>query len=228
MTGIKKVRAKFLLQTLGIVLSVPLVVYCVAWALLRLGMSPSVYPWAEPDLWVPEVIPPFPWVDFIAYLLALVTVPLLLDRSVAGSARQQAGLRRPGGRHPVLIMLAVTAGLIAYQRLACRGLGEMQPSLLSLKNFAYFVALWGWIAFSEEFFFRSILQRRLTSLWGNWAAIGVTAILFSFGMHHRVPIVQNAVYRLPAAITLGWLFARQRSLLSPVAAHFLLNLASFA
>lgn len=221
-------RGRYLLETLGLVLLAPAVLFYTGWALVYLGMSTPFRPWAQPETWVPGIVPPFPWVDCLSYLLGLVMVPLVWERAAAWHERQSMGFQVPGGPRPVLTLLLAVAGLLVYQRLAFWCLGQRFPSLLALDNLAYFIGLWTCVAFSEEFFLRSILQRRLTRLCGHTAAIVIVAVVFAFALHYQAPLVENALVRLPVGLALGWLFARQESLVSPVLTHFILNLAAFA
>lgn len=228
MEGSRGSRARYLLETLAVALLGPAVFLCASRGLVLLGMPRPVRLWAEPETWLPGMVPPFPWVDCLSYLLGLVAVPLLWERATRRDHWQALGLRRPGGPRPALTLTLAITGLLVYQRLVLRCLGQRPPSLLAPENLAYFLGLWACVAVSEELFFRSILQRRLSRLWGDAAAIVLVAALFAFALHHRAPVIENAVIRLPFALVLGWLFARQSSLLSPVLAHFALNLSALA
>lgn len=174
------------------------------------------------------MVPPFPWVDCAAYILGLLVVPVLFEWAVGRDEWRDMGLRPARGSHPYVILVATVVGLVAYQRLIYRLLGQRLPAIMALGNLWYFAGLWACVALGEEFFLRSVLQRRLAYLWGHVTAIVITAALFGFAAHHSVPVVENALFRFPVGVVLGWLFARQKSILSPVAAHFLLNLAAFA
>jgi len=216
------------LETIVVALLAPAAFVGSSRLLVSLGMPTPERPWTEPETWVPGVVPPFPWVDCLAYLFGLVAVPLLWECATAPGERGRMGLRAPGGVYPALTLFGVIAGLSAYQRLIYLCLGQRLPSLLAPQNLAYFSGLWAGVALGEEFFFRSVLQRRLTRLWGAVPAILIVAAIFAFPLHYRAPPVENLLVRLPVGLVLGWLFARQESVLSPIVAHFLLNLSAFA
>ena len=75
-------------------------------------------------------------------------------------------------------------------------------------------------ALREEFFFRGILLDSLDSLWGKWAAIGISGVIFGMAHLHGVPsgisgVCLAAIY----GIALGGLRVWTGGLLLPIVAH---------
>jgi membrane protease YdiL (CAAX protease family) len=95
-----------------------------------------------------------------------------------------------------------------------KSVGGLMVNLLLIGVFA---------AFSEEFFFRGVLQQSLAAVVKNeHAAIWITAFLFSV-MHLQF---YGFFPRLVLGVLLGYLFLYGRNLWIPIAAHFFNNALS--
>lgn len=221
-------RLRYAVETILLAVAGPAAYISSLRGLDRIGLRASPLSWAVPDGWIGGVAPPFPWVYCAAYLVGLVAVPAGFEWAARRGERQDFGLRLPPGRRAYVSLAIAAAGLIAYQRLAYWSLGLGPPHLLEPANLAYFAGLWALVACCEEFFLRSILQRRMTRLLGPMPAIIVVAAGFALLAHNQALVVENLAYRFPAGVLLGWLFARHKSVLAPAACHFVANLAAFA
>lgn len=169
---------------------------------------------------VPPLSQGWPWpllAPLIGYFLVVLCVPALrrsmqwlrLGRVTAASAGVTLGV-------------VVVAGLVLF--------AVLRPHAASQRSFLPFEHSCGLLAggclFSvfnalrEEFFFRGILLDSLESLWGKWAAIGISALIFGMAHLHGVPsgisgVILAAIYGL----ALGGLRVWTGGLLLPVAAH---------
>jgi membrane protease YdiL (CAAX protease family) len=96
------------------------------------------------------------------------------------------------------------------------------------------------VAFTEEFFFRGVLQARLAALFGSWLwAVLITSVLFSLYhvpyayLNEHWPSAGNLPHAvglaflngLPGGLILGWLYVRGRgNLLAPMLTHAMIDL----
>jgi membrane protease YdiL (CAAX protease family) len=96
------------------------------------------------------------------------------------------------------------------------------------------------VAFTEEFFFRGVLQTRLAARWGSWLwAVLITSVLFSLYhvpyayLNEHWPSAGNLghalglafINGLPGGLILGWLYVRGRgNLLAPMLTHAMIDL----
>ncbi|MHC5007932.1 MAG: lysostaphin resistance A-like protein [Planctomycetota bacterium] len=96
------------------------------------------------------------------------------------------------------------------------------------------------VAFTEEVFFRGVLQTRLAALWGSWLwSVLTTSVLFSLYhvpyayLNEHWPSAGNLGHAvglaflngLPGGLVLGWVFVRSRgNLLAPMLTHAMINL----
>jgi membrane protease YdiL (CAAX protease family) len=188
----------------------------------------------------------------MAHWLTLVALPLALiwlaARPAAGESRLAVALRSVGlarGNLATGLAWAATAGLalsvlqvlVSQRRLAVW-------ELIQAGSFVYllpltFALLLLTAAFTEEFFFRGVLQTRLARWSGSHlAAVALTSVLF--GLYHlpyallnpRWPSYGDPAAALAAAmgqgvvggLILGFVFVRARgNLLAPVLVHALIN-----
>jgi len=163
--------------------------------------------------------------------VVLAGVAGLLVRSVTGGIRPHVNLGLARARFvfyavlgsfaiviPAMSLEAVVASRYKVPPEIVKGLDEIiRARSLPELFYVVLVAAVG-AALCEEFVFRGILQRSLTSRLGGWGAILVTSMVF--GLLHTV-------WRLPAAFILGLflgvLYWRSQSLLPPAVAHFTIN-----
>jgi membrane protease YdiL (CAAX protease family) len=188
----------------------------------------------------------------MAHWLTLVALPLALiwlaARPAAGEGRLASTLRSVGlvrGNLSTGLAWAVTAGLavsvlqvlVSQRRVAVWELIQAGSVVYLLP--LTFALLLLTAAFTEEFFFRGVLQTRLARWTGSQpAAVALTAVLF--GLYHLPYALLNPrwpSYGDPAAafaaamgqgvvggLILGFLFVRARgNLLAPVVLHALIN-----
>lgn len=174
--------------------------------------------------YLPRALVWLPYSQYPVLGVAFVGVPLVWEWAAGPDTIRQMGLNLPTGRQPWLILLTICIASVAHLEIVCWLLRRHIPPFC-LSDLLYIVPLSACSAVTEEFFFRSILQRRLTVLWGGVLAILFTALLFAFALHWRAWVLDNALLRFPIAVMLGWLFVRQESLLGPVLVHFIYDLA---
>lgn len=229
MTTVRKgAWLRYAAESVGLAVAGPAVFVGSLHGLARLGLRAPALPWAEPGGWVPGTALPFPWAYCVGYLVGLVLVPAGFELLTRRDELADMGLGLPRGWRAYIALAVVLIALPAYQRLAYWLVGQRLPHLLEPTNVAYFAGLWACVAWAEEFFLRSVLQRRMTHLLGQLPAIIVVAAGFALLGHNQAPVVENLLYRFPAGVVLGWLFARHKSVLPPAACHFVANLAAFA
>jgi membrane protease YdiL (CAAX protease family) len=96
------------------------------------------------------------------------------------------------------------------------------------------------VAFTEEFFFRGVLQTRLAAWWGSWLwPVLITSVVFSLYhvpyayLNEHWPSAGNLghavglafVNGLPGGLILGWVFVRAGgNLLAPMLTHAMIDL----
>jgi membrane protease YdiL (CAAX protease family) len=187
----------------------------------------------------------------VEHYRSIVLLPLLLiyvaqarqgDRRLA-SALASVGLRRGNLRAGLWIAVLAGLGLSAQQLVISNQATAIWDALVSgralyLFPLATIFMLLG-PAFTEEFFFRGVVQTRLTRWFGTtWPAILVTSVLF--GLYHvpyaylnpHWPSHSDLARALQAAmfqggiggLILGTIYAISRqNLLAPILTHALIN-----
>jgi membrane protease YdiL (CAAX protease family) len=189
----------------------------------------------------------------LAHWLTLVVVPLLGLWWMRSRRRSCRGLRATLGsvglaRSRLLdgVGTAVVVGLLLQLvQLAGRPQREALGDLLVSGRFLYLlplalVVLLLTVAFTEEFFFRGVLQTRLASLCRSWPwAVLISSILFAlyhFPYAYLEPSWPSAgkpghalglafVNGLPGGLILGWVFVRSGgNLLAPIITHAMIDL----
>jgi membrane protease YdiL (CAAX protease family) len=131
---------------------------------------------------------PMHWLGLVLVPFALV---YLCGRRVRGDGPRAAlasvGLRRGTLRSGLLLALVVGLALSCVQLLISDKRHEIWPIITSGKILVYLplvvVLLFVTAGFTEEFFFRGVLQTRLAAWWGRelWAAIAAAVL---FGLYH--------------------------------------------
>jgi membrane protease YdiL (CAAX protease family) len=184
----------------------------------------------------------------ILHWFSLVVLPLAL----IGLMRQQASLREllasvglARAYWKTGLLWAVLLGLLlsALQLVISRQGREIAGMLLTPRVLYLFPLSFGVMlltaGFTEEFFFRGVLQTRLAALLhSTWIAVVVTSILFGFyhlpyaylnprwPSHGNWPAAFGAAFgqAVPLGLILGTLFVRSRSnLLACAILHALIN-----
>lgn len=125
-------------------------------------------------------------------LIVFVAIPFLLFRVFFGYRRrdfgiQLAGLRALGGNH-LLAVLVLSAAILLFQYFAGTAAapirrGEFGAAQLALGLPLCFAWLFLEVGLVEEFFFRAVLQERLTA-WFRSEVSGVALMALLFGLAH--------------------------------------------
>jgi membrane protease YdiL (CAAX protease family) len=119
-----------------------------------------------------------------------------------------AGYKAPDESHPLLKMLAESAGNeFPVLLVVCLAAGVCAPVV-------------------EEIQFRYVLQGWLSSVWGSHAGLWGAAVLFAAA--HYSPGRPDAIPLFPFALILGWLYSRHRSLFANIVCHATFNLLNIA
>lgn len=119
-----------------------------------------------------------------------------------------AGYKAPDESHPLLRMLAESAGNeFPVLLVVCLAAGVCAPVV-------------------EEIQFRYVLQGWLSSVWGSRVGLWGSALLFAAA--HYAPGRPDAIPLMPFALMLGWLYARRRSLVANIVCHATFNLLNIA
>ncbi|MGD2111426.1 MAG: CPBP family intramembrane metalloprotease [Phycisphaerae bacterium] len=132
----------------------------------------------------------------VVHWLTLVIIPTLLLYHIATTIRRSTspsaflasvGFRRDnlttGLWWAALLGLALSAGKLALSQRSSQIVEILQSGRVLYLFPIVFVLLLLTAGFTEEFFFRGIMQTRLTALTGSkWAAVLVTSVLF--GLYH--------------------------------------------
>lgn len=143
------------------------------------------------------------------------------------------GLRRPGTRHNVVLVVATLSGSLiltgVYAALAKQlGIDVLIPDQLpeefwgggTGQRLLTTVAIAGWIPFVEEVFFRGFLFQGLASRYGvTWGAVVSAAV---FAVSHLV--IGSMVPIFITGLMFAALYTKTRSLWIPMSAHAAQNL----
>lgn len=181
------------------------------------------------------------WVSLV--VLPLGVIGLVRQETSLPELSASAGLTH--GNWKTGLVWAVLIGLLlsALQMVVSRQGREIAGLLLSARALYLFPLSFGVMlltaGFTEEFFFRGVLQSRLAALFrSNWLAVVATSMLFGFYhlpyayLHPRWPSHGNWPAALAAAfgqavplgLILGTLFVRTRSnLFACIVLHALIN-----
>ncbi len=131
---------------------------------------------------------PLHWVSLVLFPLAIVYgLTRMVYRGDLGDALASVGLRRGALRSGLLLAGAVGLGLSCVQLFISDKRHEIWPIITSGKVLLYLplviVLLFVAAGFTEELFFRGVLQTRLAAWWGHevWAAIAAAVL---FGLYH--------------------------------------------
>jgi membrane protease YdiL (CAAX protease family) len=125
-------------------------------------------------------------------LIVFVAIPFLLYRIIFGYrwrdfGVQRAGLKALAGNH-LLVVLVLSAVILLFQYFAGTGAapirrGEFSASQLALGLPLCFAWLFLEVGLVEEFFFRAVVQERLTA-WFRSEVSGVALMSLLFGLAH--------------------------------------------
>lgn len=162
----------------------------------------------------------------LPYLLAVVSglaaAPILWEKVIRKINFKEIGFTLPKHLGTELIAAAslflVFAGyshLFLSRRFTL--LSWEAPVIISL------CTRWLVVASAEEVLYRGIIQRRLSRIWGKYCGLILASALFAFVGHWQAPLVDNALFRLPFGVILGYLYLRSNSLLMPITMHWWFN-----
>lgn len=169
---------------------------------------------------VPAFNQSWPWgllAPLIGYFIVALCVPTL---------RRSMVWLRPGRVTPLPLVFTLVVIIVAGLVL----LAVVRPQNAGHRAFLPFEQSCGLLgagclfsvcnALREEFFFRGILLDSLDSIWGKWAAIGISSIIFGLAHLHGVP---SGVAGVCLATFYGMALAGLRfwtdGLLLPIVAH---------
>ncbi len=215
----RKLRLLSFAETVFIYVLAFAVIYCALFLLPRVNPfgafdRPS-YIWRfNPYLTLPYLTAGF---------LGMIVAPFVWEKAVRRVDLRQMGLAIP---KPFARELLHGVGLFLVFIAYCHFVLSKQVELVSLPG-GIMVSLsvrWLVAAFGEEFFFRGILQRRLSDLCGRYCGLVLASAVFAFAGHFKAPFIDNLILRLPFGLILGYVYLRSRSLLIPVAMHFGFNM----
>lgn len=185
----------------------------------------------------------------LLHWLTLVAIPLiwLLHRrrrnpAPLSAALHSVGLSRANWTRGIGWALLIGLALSVAQLWASRNRAEILLTLQSARSIYLlpltFMLMLIFAGFTEEFFFRGLLQRRLQSHMPSAAAVVVASLMFGLYhlpyayLHPRWPshgdwpeaLAASFGQGLPIGILLGTLYVRSRNLLACALCHALINL----
>ena len=200
------------------------------------------------------------FVALIKKLIVFVLLPFAAFRLFFGYRWRDFGLQKEGWRElfrsHALVVLSVSAAILVFQYFlggAAAPLREGKFNVLQLVCALPLCFIWLMIeaGLVEEFFFRGLVQTRLTT-WTRSEVAGVALMALVFGLAHAPgfifrqageveglgsnpgaldAIAYSVVVLAPGAIVLGVVWARTRSLLAVILIHaatdLLPNVGSF-
>ena len=161
----------------------------------------------------------------LIFIYGLLVIPVSIAATNQEFTRTQLGItfKKIGIYIPLSIVLGLLLGageyLIAGKHLLIGDLSVFSLLMLSI-IMIFFVGL------VEETIFRSILQNRLETTFGNREGLIITSILFGL-MHSGYGNINEIVYTSFIGIFIGYLFYRTRSLPLVVLIHGFINVFFF-
>lgn len=196
-----------------------------------------------------------PWKNSVFILFkklgVFVFIPLLMYRAF-GFRREDFGfsIRRPGKKisRTLLIFIVLSICILGFQFFGGRGAEPLRSGQFSFYRVLYGVPLcFLWYFFEvglvEEFFFRALLQSRLSVLLrSNMGGILISGLIFglvhapglylrgagSEGVHEQLPFIFWAAYTLTvmslAGIFLGIVWSRTKNIYLVMALHAMVDL----
>ncbi|HWQ44443.1 MAG TPA: type II CAAX endopeptidase family protein [Methanosarcina barkeri] len=161
----------------------------------------------------------------LIFIYGLLVIPVSIAATNQEFTRTQLGItfKKIGIYIPLSIVLGLLIGageyLIAGKHLLIGDLSVFSLLMLSI-IMIFFVGL------VEETIYRSILQNRLETAFGNWKGLIITSILFGL-MHSGYGNINEIVYTFLIGIFIGYLFYRTRSLPLVALTHGFINVFFF-
>lgn len=161
----------------------------------------------------------------LIFIYGLLVIPVSIAATNQGFTRTQLGItfKKIWIYIPLSIVLGLLIGageyLIAGKHLLIGDLSVFSLLMLSI-IMIFFVGL------VEETIYRSILQNRLETAFGNWKGLIITSILFGL-MHSGYGNINEIVYTSLIGIFIGYLFYRTRSLPLVALIHGFINVFFF-
>jgi len=227
--------------------SAALLIYLAIYALIFLGWGMSALREGVPAGRAQEVA------VFAAKLAVHVMLPAILLIAIGAKLRPlfSSGVSPRIFWRTLIVIGAILTGLLMVVSPSLKQINEANPTLLTLAWAAPASFLWLAVeaGLNEEFFFRALLQTRLSAWFKSaWTGVALTSVLFGLahapGLYLRggpdvdgwstdpFQVVAYTIATLaPLSVFLGFLYARTKSLLLVVLLHasidFLPNLADF-
>ena len=161
----------------------------------------------------------------LIFIYGLLVIPVSIAATNQEFTRTQLGItfKKIGIYIPLSIVLGLLIGageyLIAGKHLLIGDLSVFSLLMLSI-IMIFFVGL------VEETIYRSILQNRLETAFGNRKGLIITSILFGL-MHSGYGNINEIVYTFLIGIFIGYLFSRTRSLPLVALIHGFINVFFF-
>ncbi|MFQ6077124.1 MAG: lysostaphin resistance A-like protein [Candidatus Bathyarchaeia archaeon] len=165
---------------------------------------------------------------FLPSIYTLIMVAVILYIHHRKIPPEYTGLAR--GNSP--IHLQILAGILAGSALGWIEFCVLKPTPITpsgdiLQNILYLIIVMTlFVGLTEEILFRGLLQRSLTDLLPWWKAIGISSVMFSL-MHIGWLNPLEIPFAYSAGVIFGLLFYRTGSLIAPVTAHALGNIALY-
>lgn len=212
-------RVLYLVETVFLYLLSLTVIYCSLFFLSRINLF-DLYN-KRSGLWRLNPYLTLPYL--IAILLGMVIAPLVWEKVIRRTDLKQIGFTIPShlGRE---IIYGTTLFLlfVAYSYLILS-----QQNILptfSLYIIIYLSIRWMLVVFGEEILYRGVIQRRLSNICGKYSGLILASVVFAFIGHHKAPLIDNLILRLPFGLILGYVYLRSHSLLIPIGMHWGFNL----
>jgi hypothetical protein len=134
------------------------------------------------------------------------------------SLREDMGITKKYMASSVSLSLMVTAFWLVL--LTLYGIANRSLDFSSFRPFYFLYYVLFWVPV-QELFFRGFLQSRLYRLGNKFAAVIVTAVIFS--LTHFMFDIQLVLFTLPAGLAWGFIMWKRPNILGPIISHAILG-----
>lgn len=213
----KKFKSIYFLETVFLYLLSCGVIYYTLLLLSRINRFFN----KEPNLW--GLNPCLTWPYLVAIFLGMAAAPFAWEKMTRNVNLKEIGFIIPLHFVRESIYGAILFILfVAYNYLFLSEKNNFTN--FSLHSIMYISIARFLTASGEEMFYRGIIQRRLSILWGKYRGLILASAIFAFIGHPKAPLIDNLILRLPFGLILGCLYLRTQSLLIPIVMHWWVNI----
>jgi len=161
----------------------------------------------------------------LIFIYGLLSIPASIAATHQEFTRIQLGItfKKMWIYAPLSIVLGLLIAEGEYLIIRTNGL---IPDLSAFNLLMLSIVMIFFVGLVEEIIFRSILQNRLQMMFGNWAGLIFTSVLFGL-MHSGYGSIYEIIYASLVGFLIGYLFYRTRSLPFVAMLHGFINIFLF-